>query len=621
MSMTAVSDGADVAPRRLTTVVAADICGYSRLAETSDEAAVKTVNIVRAAFERVVAQRRGRIFHSAGDGFLAEFPSAADGVLAALEFVADIKARNSLSPTSPGAQVRAGVHSGDVIEQPGGDLLGHGVNIAARLQGEAEPNGVLVSLAAVNLVRGSVEAHFSRRGPLALKNIDEPVVAFDAAGARTDLGPAQSLLRAILRIRRISPTALMLAAFGMILLLMTATILQRTINPENSHANAQINAAFERDISILSPGEKNYLDRQYLAKVLQTLTSSHNDSAGAVLTLLEADDTTAAIRILKERLQEPQLSTNEYVELNHQIGAIAELAAPAEAAAAYRRILAKQPDDAFALARLASAYLSQNRLKLSREYYEAALSKGFSDEKIKLLLQADLAFIFNLERRLPEAIASFTAIVDRASEIGFDELEANARASLGIALGQAERFSEAREQYLAVLLIQPEDSYLASKARSAWGIAHIARMEGNLPLAERFYDRALDYEVRANRAHGKSSVLFGMAMTDIAFAKKARVGADSESFSARLARAEKRLNESLSIARKDSLIFHINMGLVGLSQVFLLRGDYQTACEYIAQSAALLTEHEVALTSISPEVRAMASETGCPSHLDQKAIR
>ncbi len=181
--------------RRLTTVVAADICGYSRLAEIDDAAAVRTVNFVRAAFETVVARRRGRLFHTAGDGFLAEFPSASDGVLAALEFVADMKARDKLSPLNSGARVRAGVHAGDVIEQPNGDLLGHGVNIAARLQAEADPNGVLVSLAVVNHVRGAIDAQFIRRGALALKNIDEPVVAFDAEAGSPSANLGQQVFK------------------------------------------------------------------------------------------------------------------------------------------------------------------------------------------------------------------------------------------------------------------------------------------------------------------------------------------------------------------------------------------------------------------------------------------
>lgn len=208
----------DAAPRRLTTVVAADICGYSRLAEIDDDAAIRTVNFVRAAFERVVARRRGRLFHAAGDGFLAEFPSAGDGVLAALEFVADMKARDKLSPINPGAQVRAGVHAGDVIEQPDGDLLGHGVNIAARLQAEAEPNGVLVSLAAVNLVRDSVGAQFSRRGPLALRNIDEPVVAFDARPGKSE----SNWRRLSSRLRTARPLHAILV-FGALAAIYTAT--------------------------------------------------------------------------------------------------------------------------------------------------------------------------------------------------------------------------------------------------------------------------------------------------------------------------------------------------------------------------------------------------------------
>ena len=138
--------------RRLTTVMAADICGYSRLAEANESAAIKTVEIIFAAFDSIVSAHHGRVFNRAGDGFLAEFPSAADGARAAMAFVNDIKSRDTISPNAPNAKVRVGLHVGDVADQPNGDLLGHGVNIAARLQSEAAPNGILVSLHAVNLV-------------------------------------------------------------------------------------------------------------------------------------------------------------------------------------------------------------------------------------------------------------------------------------------------------------------------------------------------------------------------------------------------------------------------------------------------------------------------------------
>jgi len=159
--------------------VATDICGFSRLAEHDETAALATVETIFRVFNEAVDRHRGRVFNRAGDGFLAEFPSAVDGVKASMAFVADIKARNTLSPGALGANVRVGIHVGDVQAKAGGDLMGHGVNVAARLQAEAEPNGILISLSAINLVRNEIDAGFRRRGPLLLRNMSEPVVAFD----------------------------------------------------------------------------------------------------------------------------------------------------------------------------------------------------------------------------------------------------------------------------------------------------------------------------------------------------------------------------------------------------------------------------------------------------------
>lgn len=605
----------ETAPRRLTTVVAADICGYSRLAEIDDDAAVRTVTLVRAAFEHVVARRRGRMFHAAGDGFLAEFPSAADGVLAALEFVADIKARDRLSPISPGAKVRAGVHAGDVVEQPNGDLLGHGVNIAARLQGEAEPNGVLVSLAAVNLVRDSVDARFTRRGPLALRNIDEPVVAFDAAESRKKRG-GETLKGLLRQVRRLSPAIVALGILSGLILTVTGATLRQTIRQEANLLRASAGPTLTiPDLSIFSPGEKNYLDRHYLSSVLRTLTRSNHDSAIAILTLLEAGDSSTAIATLKLRLAEPNLSSAEIIEINHQIGAIAELAAPVEAVAAYERILARDPRDFFAAARLAHANLAQTKIEAARKRYQQALTIGTHDERLLLQLRNELAFTYFLERNYVRAIAEQRAIIERAEEIGFEEVEVSARSSLGFALSRNGQDDEAREQYLSVLLVQPDTKYIASKARSAWGIAEIARHRGDLTSAERFYKRALEYETRASRAHGRASNLYYLGLNDLAFAATSTDSGVASARAARIDAAEKLFTESLSVATQEDLVLHENMAIVGLAQVAMLRGQKDQACAYIARSELLLERNEIPIDIISTEVRGMIASTSCPFSL------
>lgn len=590
--------------RRLTTVVAADICGYSRLAEIDDEAAVRTVHLVRAAFEAAVDRRRGRVFHSSGDGFLAEFPSATDGVLAALDFVADIKARDTLSPTNPGAKVRVGVHSGDVIEQPNGDLLGHGVNVAARLQQEAEPNGVLASLSVVNLMRESTVAEIRRRGPLALRNIDEPIIAFDIEPTNSNTA-GKVITKLAQRLRRIRPLTFWTAAVAAALLATSGATLFSIVSQPRVAEQSKQGAV---DFSIFAPGERNYLDRAYLTGVLKSLQASKTDSAAAVLALLESGDTMKAIETLERELAKPNLRAADEIALNHQIGAIAEWSAPAEAVAAYNRILQLDPYDFFAHSRIGQAYLARSEIELALKHFDAAARLApAGDERLLLQIKTHRAFALNLERRFPEAVAEYEKIIARAVEARYEEQEIHARASLGLALAQADRFDEAKEQLLAALVAQPEDAFLASKARSAWGIGFIARRQGDLDLAERFYARSLELEKKANRAHGIASVLFDMGLNDLARSKDANAPKRKEL----LARARRNFEQALEITIREKLVRQWNMSLIGLALVNEMEGRQPVACEFKQQSAALMTTHNISIDSVRPEVRAIFSSLFC----------
>ena len=117
--------------RRLTTIVASDVCGYSSLSEKDELSAIRVSDKIYSIFDKIISAHDGRVFKRIADGFLAEFPSAHQGMQAALEFqTAILKLSNS-----PG--VRIGIHVGDVIDRADGDILGHGVNIAVRIQEQA----------------------------------------------------------------------------------------------------------------------------------------------------------------------------------------------------------------------------------------------------------------------------------------------------------------------------------------------------------------------------------------------------------------------------------------------------------------------------------------------------
>ena len=130
--------------RKLTTILSADVAGYSRLMAEDEEATLATFRGHRAVFETLVAHHHGRVFNTAGDAILAEFASAVESVRCATEIQAALRTRNDQLPPGRRVEFRLGVNLGDVMVQ-GTDLLGDGVNVAARLQAAAEPGGICIS--------------------------------------------------------------------------------------------------------------------------------------------------------------------------------------------------------------------------------------------------------------------------------------------------------------------------------------------------------------------------------------------------------------------------------------------------------------------------------------------
>ncbi len=164
--------------RRLAAILAADVVGYSRLMGV-DEAG--TLAALRARWKDVltpgVARHRGRVVKVMGDGVLVEFGSAVDAVECAVAVQAGFAGANDGVPEDRQIVLRIGINLGDVIVE-GGDLYGDGVNIAARLEGVAEPGGIAVSAAVHDQVRGKLSTEFDALGPQTLKNIAGPVQVF-----------------------------------------------------------------------------------------------------------------------------------------------------------------------------------------------------------------------------------------------------------------------------------------------------------------------------------------------------------------------------------------------------------------------------------------------------------
>ena len=179
--------------RRLAAILAADIAGYSRLMGGDEAATVRDLKDHQAAVLPLVADHGGRIIDTAGDGILAEFPSVIEAAACALDIQAVMASRNQPVPESRRMRFRIGINLGDVIYDDS-RIYGDGINVAARLEGLAEPGGILVSHAVYEQVRDRLPAAFDDLGVQSLKNIARAVHVYrarpkSAAATTADAGP------------------------------------------------------------------------------------------------------------------------------------------------------------------------------------------------------------------------------------------------------------------------------------------------------------------------------------------------------------------------------------------------------------------------------------------------
>ncbi|MGA8586185.1 MAG: tetratricopeptide repeat protein [Roseiarcus sp.] len=162
--------------RKIAAILVADIVGYGRLAGADEERTLARLRALRSdLIDPTIAVHHGRIVKRTGDGSLIEFRSVVDAVRCAIEVQNGLVERNAGVPPERRIEFRVGIHLGDVVEESDGDLMGDGVNIAARLEGVAKPGGICLSEQAYWQVKGRLDLKVSDLGPTQLKNIAEPI--------------------------------------------------------------------------------------------------------------------------------------------------------------------------------------------------------------------------------------------------------------------------------------------------------------------------------------------------------------------------------------------------------------------------------------------------------------
>jgi adenylate cyclase len=185
--------------RKLAAILVADVVGYSRLAGADEDRILARLRTLRSdLIDPTIAVHHGRIVKRTGDGSIIEFRSVVDAVRCAIEVQNGLIERNAGVPEDKRIQFRVGIHVGDVVEESDGDLMGDGVNIAARLEGICEPDGIVLSGTAYEHARDRVKETFVNLGEKALKNIARSVHAYSVTWDRStersyDTPPSLSL--------------------------------------------------------------------------------------------------------------------------------------------------------------------------------------------------------------------------------------------------------------------------------------------------------------------------------------------------------------------------------------------------------------------------------------------
>src|SRR5512139_1320818 len=160
--------------RKLVAILSADVKGYSRLMGEDEEATVRTLNSYKEVMTNLIQQHRGRVVDAPGDNVLAEFGSVVDAVECAVGIQKELKTRNADLPENRKMEFRIGVNLGDVIED-GEQILGDGVNIAARLESLSKAGGICISGTVYDQVENKLSLEYEYLGEQAVKNIAKPV--------------------------------------------------------------------------------------------------------------------------------------------------------------------------------------------------------------------------------------------------------------------------------------------------------------------------------------------------------------------------------------------------------------------------------------------------------------
>lgn len=383
--------------RRLASVLAVDICAFAAKAEADEATAVEITKKVEATVRSRSAAAGGRLFHSAGDGFMAEFP-AAQACLIAVDAIRTKIAEIAGSEAWPDLQIRMGIHVGDIIPQSDGDAMGHGVNLAARLQQAAKPGGILATESFVNALPADGRARFGRVGLRELKSLSQrhAVFALDEASASDG---------------RISFRSILMGAAAAFLIAVTGVGIATQFVEKSDVAN------------VANPVSVSVIDRRAIRVATEPLVLANRPIEDAISALIDTQDFTKAREQLLQELDDRRefLTSYQQVDLLHQAASLANNRDVSEAQKLYRQILSINDDDWLASWQLAQIYLIRSEREEAKRLVNLALEASGLTRDQRLRLEIDQARIEN--RDFGESAERFEQIAATARQLDYDAVE------------------------------------------------------------------------------------------------------------------------------------------------------------------------------------------------------
>jgi len=565
--------------RRLTTIVSTDICGYSSLSEQDDSYAIHIVDEVYILFKKSVEIHHGRVFKRVADGFLAEFPSAESAVVAAIEFTKEVKeAKLKMLKGFPLAAVRTGIHVGDVAVRLDGDLLGHGVNVAVRLQEHASTNGILVSQNVIELLGSKLPLNKSRRGVLRLKNITKPIEAFDILDFPATL---LNVFKHKVKVLARKPIRL-----GTVLMLTLSIIWAVNVIVKSKVMNSRlerVQAAFFSDPSVSA--YDNDLNASYLHRVLKDLGESKQPSDQTVFALIETGDVDGAVVMLDSTLEDIDKNNPKFLNTLHQIGALTYQRRPQKASSVYKKIIAYAPNDVAAITRLGRSYDVLGKVCEARDQYETALNltpKG-SEEYVKLEL--DMAFNFIMGGDAQKSLEVLAPYVEKFRHRNPDPLWSLFQTEYGITLERAGKTKLSNAVLSSAVHIQEnlsDDSNL-SRSYNILGFLAVRNAHDNSDLEDLYYREAIGYffkQLEIDKRIGRLHTLPGAHYF---------IGEVYQN-TGDLGQAQLHFEKGLSLANEYSVANFQFLNTLGLAEIENVKGRRSNACDLVGQAQSVYDE-------------------------------